>query len=753
MSKKIKIGLGIIILVIVVFMLSKMFSGSNSNSTGSLLSPSSIGDIKDPQNKAILSRYRIPTESDRKPETSIDKLDQAWQDGKIKLEDYVVLQFRALYGGNKLPTIYQGETDNEKDQAYIYALAVENFSSFSKETQEAILPFILPPSGPESYFYPINTAKQNNDFLQKIFDIKTVNATGGDVFKLVTAMDKVTIAYPLAKESELRNRAEWVAQAARDSIPKYESMFFITHQQIDINLVSSDVMSSYGSAGPNPYNQNFCGVKIRDNMDEKTTKSTTAHEIFHCFQFKLGLKYIKPDMKWLMEATATWAEDFVYHGYASEHEYDQDYFSNTNDDLFSLRDNREYALYLWFYYLYQKSGFLPSDIAGMLIASKTSEPRNILQGRPNFNYDFKDFAVWNWNQDIAKRYIDDPKFPEEAAPTIFSLSSRDVKNIGEDNNTIELNKGGILYNYYTFLNEDIKNIEFNTKDFIGNNEDRKGLQALYKVNGNWYQEDWSGLDKKTFCRSIEDENVELVVVIASNSNVKDKTSGQLKVKTDDKCSPGWRGTITVNWENSNSNQFALSSRTITGNYSERGQYTLHETLSYDPEDDNLNVEEQEYSALYETAQGVHGGNKECGLMWNQSSKFMTGSGYEDYRKKKNDPPSRMVGNNDQIEENHKFQGQYELSFDIFYPVKKDEYKFKGRDTRRQLNLPCSLIGIPEPNGLEEEIYPIETNEFAYEPNWVKIEVKPKDKIIAGENKFEIHSGVFGTVRWNFQRVD
>jgi len=388
-----------------------------------------------------------------------------------------------------------------------------------------------------------------------------------------------------------------------------------------------------------------------------------------------------------------------------------------------------------------------------LVLSRTADTSYILNTRPNFNYDFKNFALWNWNQDIAKYYVDDPKFPEEATPNTFSLDSRDINKIGEDNNKINLDKGGVLYTMYSFPNNDIKSIVFRPKDFVGGETSRKGLQAVYKVGGSWYQEDWSGMEEKTFCRQIDDENVELVIIIASNSDLRNKNSGVLKVKTAKKCAPGWRGTITVDWTQKNSNSLALETRTITGNYFEQGHYTLHETLEYDPVDDNLNIVNQEYSARFESGQGVHGGAKECGLMWQQSSHSLGGSGFEDFSKLE-EPENRMNGDNDAGgEENHKFQGNYELSFDIFNLPGKGDYKFEGRDVSKQFNLPCSLVGIPEPKGLEQDIDNYKTNRFSYEPNSVKITVKPKDRVIAGEDKFEIHDNVFGTVRWRFQKLD
>ncbi len=157
MPKNIKIIVGAGLVVIVAMIVGRLIFRSDFSATSQKLA-SNLGQIKDPENKTILSRLKIPTAKDKKPLSSIDKLDLAWQEGKIKLEDYIVLQLRALYGGNKLPSEYQGGPDREKDQAYIFALISENWSSLSKETQDAILPYLLPATNPKSYFHPAISA-------------------------------------------------------------------------------------------------------------------------------------------------------------------------------------------------------------------------------------------------------------------------------------------------------------------------------------------------------------------------------------------------------------------------------------------------------------------------------------------------------------------------------------------------------------------------------------------------------------------
>src|SRR3989339_1595764 len=87
-------------------------------------------------------------------ETSIDKIHKSWEEKKISPEQYALYSLAAIYGREDLPAEYRGAPDTSKDHAFLYGLIYSKWESFSSEAKEKILPFLLMPDDPASYFYP-----------------------------------------------------------------------------------------------------------------------------------------------------------------------------------------------------------------------------------------------------------------------------------------------------------------------------------------------------------------------------------------------------------------------------------------------------------------------------------------------------------------------------------------------------------------------------------------------------------------------
>src|SRR6266508_1571207 len=59
-------------------------------------------------------------------------------------------------------------------------------------------------------------------------------------------------------------------------------------------------------------------VLVKSN--EKHLLATVAHELMHAYQFAFKISNCG-DFRWFEEATATWAEDYVYPDDQDEHDY------------------------------------------------------------------------------------------------------------------------------------------------------------------------------------------------------------------------------------------------------------------------------------------------------------------------------------------------------------------------------------------------------------------------------------------------
>lgn len=750
-NKKIKIGGIVLVIIILFFVISKMFSESNTENKNkeneNQIANMSINKIKDEEIKNILEEIKTASEKYKEPETtSIDKIHKAWESQKISAENYVLFSLEAIYGGvASLPNEYAGVKDTSKDHAFLYGLIQNKWETFSEKAKEKIRPFILNPKDPKSYFYGKSRDKDEaNAAGPKKFSIIAKEAHAEDEIiiieppKTIQALPRIEVLY--FDENE-KQSAEWAAQGIRDSASKFTELLGIDYKSVQITIVGKELRAD-GEASMDESVPGLCHIKIKKQKTEKEVKTTVAHELFHCYQFWMGLVYEKPDTMWLMEATAVWSEDFVYKNYNTEHDYHNWFFTITDTDMMSTAGNHEYGSYIWYYFLEQRLS--ANEIKTALKLGKTDGIRAGTQTREKFGREYREFALWNWNRVPFKRYIDDPFFPA-IYPYYKSVKHKEIKEIGNISYPIKLDKGGINYNFFTFYNDDIKFIEFYPANFTGDDEANTlmGLQVFYKVNGNWNYEDWTGLEKRNFCRELAEENVELIVLVASNANLNAPLERPVLLKTAKKCAPGWRGMVNVKWEYANSLDIGLSK----GTYNEKGEYRLYETLEYDSKDNALVVADQQYFANYEEKEHIDGTNKSCGQMWSTYTKKLSGSGFVDY-KKTGDMPERFEGQDN--EDTSKLGGTYDLFFKIF--GLKDGDKFHGSDLRLQLHKKCSPL-MPGADGLIKEPYEYDTDVFKYEPNEVEITIDPKTKNISGEDKFEIHDNVFGTVKWNYKKID
>ncbi|MFA5022166.1 MAG: hypothetical protein WC508_03745 [Patescibacteria group bacterium] len=705
--------------------------------------------ITDPQVKKIVESYRpeVPYQ-----ETSADKIQAAQTADKITEEQSIVYQVIGLADQTKLPAEFQGAPVST-DDAYLFGLINEKWNSFSQQTKDALLPFLLPPDDPKSYYSPALTADEEKNLWDKLLLIKPAGAAPATVWVESKPLPQVSVYYDKSREQQDYQNNVWAQTAAVDSVPKFSDLLGIdlTDKKINIYL-NSRGLSGYGQASLNPVSNKICVVRIKTGLDQKITQATTAHEVFHCYQYFYGFKY-ELDMKWLMEATATWAEDFVYHNYNTEHEYDSDFFNYTNWDLLSTKASHEYASYLWFYYLTEKAGGGGQDIALALARAKqTNAARQALKSRPDFNDEFKEFSFWNWNQIPFIYHNDTPQFPA-ITPGGASMKMIPLHSFGEKTEAVSLERGGAKYYFYYLTNDNIKKLTFDVKAFEPNENGPKGLQALIKIGDNWYYEDWSNLPERTFCRNLDEENITAAVLITTNSDIINLANGNLKTKAEKKCGPGWIGTVRVSWQGAYMDYGKASGNVKTG-----GSYSIHEELEYDPENDELLVKKHNFTFNEKYNKTYQGGRGGCGVIFDNSRSTTSGNGNYIYDLKNEEQQhSRIYGTTHAEDLTGKIGGPYEIGFDI----KPDpdsataQRQFKTTSYWQYLEKNCSFI-LPLQNawgGYQESSNTEYSASYSYAPNPIEITIKPNDKVIKGHTTYQPGDNIKGTIDWEYRKMD
>ncbi|HBQ64193.1 MAG TPA: hypothetical protein DD727_04575, partial [Clostridiales bacterium] len=74
-------------------------------------------------------------------------------------------------------------------------------------------------------------------------------------------------------------------------------------------------------------------INVDWSLSGDKLKSVTAHELFHIFQYHGMIEYETVEAWWLQEATAVWAENYVYPRVNREHMYLELFFASLEEPL------------------------------------------------------------------------------------------------------------------------------------------------------------------------------------------------------------------------------------------------------------------------------------------------------------------------------------------------------------------------------------------------------------------------------------
>ncbi len=377
-------------------------------------------------------------------------------------------------------------------------------------------------------------------------NVKITRAEGG---KITAYSNKIEVIYfsDIQKENAI-----WIKNAALHTWSIYKQATNVSPNKItfyvgDFFISLGRDAGSVSPLGLTHYQGHKKCYVLISNIDKKTTEAVTAHEMFHCWQYTLEIKpYV--DNKWFWEATAEWAISWVYPKNNFEQKRLPLFFKHLNENFFKTGRTREYGSYLFFYYLFQKNNFNPSKILKIVKSLKTKEQKEAIESISNFREKFKEYALWNWNQDIAKKYKDDPSFPD-LFPSGNALSISEIRKDEKNQSGILVDNGGMNYLFFK-IDDNIKKLTFNLKDANNLTNKDYGLQALIKIKNNWKYEDWSNIKSKTFCRHRENEKVQDIVLIFSDSKLSLNMSGDesgfptFNYDASSECPKVWHGKTT-----------------------------------------------------------------------------------------------------------------------------------------------------------------------------------------------------------------
>lgn len=520
---------------------------------------------------------------------SESKIDGAEESGAIDHQTALLYKLYAALDYGSLPEAYQSTNTATPEATTVLAELGSGLAGLSPEMRAKVEPFLLRPTDLNSFWQQRASTARNGSSVSlaafhAIIEYGFEDAEKTNVriwYAMPLGSSERALAAQLADEIDSSNmwQKEKTAMLGHEPCTDAGSPNNGGDGRLDIYLVYPMTGLDWGgrsdALGYDEDSNAHNGVDIFDGpgdrcpvtshvivnatLDFAHLKSTTAHELFHAFQYSFK-NTILPDRNWWMEASATWAKHLVYPDQNFEQAYLNGAWSQvagTEGPLDNEAGSAEYGAYLLPFYLVQKSGDSTGTVVGRLWqASETSPPIKAVGALPAWSDSFKEFALWNWNKGAALNYHDNgAAIPETSLSQLTTCLDSHVPTggaclvkVGKMAAFVDVGSTSVQYLEGVPDQPLIELLKFDLTDLL----DKPGLaiQALVTLgdSNEIKVEDWTGLSERTFC--IPSEDLRKIVLVVSNSKVTTDANvqGAVKIEAQESGCSGWRGTITSTWD-------------------------------------------------------------------------------------------------------------------------------------------------------------------------------------------------------------
>lgn len=385
------------------------------------------------------------------PLSAFARIDQAVENGYLTAEQDLVYRMFAAFGDSRLPEAYRGTT-GDLDPTGTLMEARQKYDTLSVEAKTAIYPFLLPPYVDGSW-YQLDSAGHRALHARRT---PMADAPAAPVWKSV-GNSKVRVWYEdgvvISKggvNTQTSVLADGILLAVTDKIwpmlqglmdteplpdgnvtpaplpsPDYGAIpgKFDPNEALDIILARGMNASGYTFAYHEPPTPAFITIDCNQwPLGDDNTPGLVqivTHELMHAWQYRYTMTEGEMSYRWLMEATAVWAESYVYPDANSENRYVQPFLDTSYLSIDAMKGSlirfREYGAYLPFSF-WTNGGKAPAEMVkntwknaatmDSLRAVDRSYPPPYLDGYPRqFTAMFERYwadamaAVWNRGAD------------------------------------------------------------------------------------------------------------------------------------------------------------------------------------------------------------------------------------------------------------------------------------------------------------------------------------------------------------------
>ncbi|MBN1906972.1 MAG: hypothetical protein JW927_17975, partial [Deltaproteobacteria bacterium] len=475
------------------------------------------------------------------------QLDYDLQNNSIDINQASRFRMYSLFDPSKVPEAYRLTQALPSGTPILNAVG-KDFNRLNEKTREELRPYFLSPLDPESYWYPKpdkgGQSSRNgwpfSFFIESAwaeetpFPVRDVYTTENGHNLVIYGLEQHTEAVKLIHKliSTYRIYERFKDLLGRD-VP-------FTDGTNTVNIfILDDMALNHGTyfRDKSKGGRHIINIASRICQQENLLGATLAHEIFHAFQTAFT-DYLYDLCPWICESTATWSSDYIEKKWNTEQNYIQSAFEPY---IFIMRRlNMEtgtcpYGMYLFPYYLTEvelQDAYVIRRLLENCSGDNCKESdsaiaamRDTLKG--NFDDIWKKFCFATLDVEPKDKPVPDVVGEYGGTDPLEFKDYHNFKKIAlNDSGSAHelLGLRGIHALYFNVVNPlegpNAPAIKFNLEPFKKYQGKISIQSIIYYRDGRKEYEDWTGMNERLFCLSIDSQNFSEIYLVIGCSDHK-----------------------------------------------------------------------------------------------------------------------------------------------------------------------------------------------------------------------------------------
>ncbi len=494
--------------------------------------------------------------------SSTARIEEALLAGDITKGQALLYHIYSELDASRLPSEFHGPADEHAHlESSIFHEAATIWSTLSQQEKDALLPFLLPPSDPDSWFSEESTSLRagvewtnlGNDRIKVWWQTHRPE----DAAKAAAILQELdTYIWP--------DLVSYMGGAQRAPLSDAGQKGDGGDGRYDVYLVHNTPSEPgekpvLGWVSPTVDAKGDMKCEVTPTYMVLNSRaalsdvffSTVAHEFMHSVQFTydVGNCY---DYRWLMESTATWVESWLYPEVNQEHGFAAKYLEQLDTkplEHWEYKDSRQYGSYLLWFYAHQNEGLYYAVRDAWTASSNPDSLAAVdaaLTGAGGLKDAWPESALYNWNRPPYEDFTSQDDLYSAAKWVDTDVTA----TVSPSSYAVPTDVGHMQQRHLNYtISSDVKRLTF-INPFPANFDPAAKVQAILNINGTWQDAvDWTNEDRVSFCFDKPNEKVDQLVIIITNSNSTDRShvldAGPAELVATSNGCKGWVGSATA----------------------------------------------------------------------------------------------------------------------------------------------------------------------------------------------------------------